>query len=242
MASRTAARLLLLALLMAVPAAAQVEGRYELTRIDGRALPRTSPTEEGVAVKRGSLSLGLDGRFELSMTADTESGERSERIAGTYATVRDTIRFTIDAESRPVMVYQWRRMRDTLTLLDLGHHEYDWVREPMPVAGDPWAPGTWAAVQLNGRTLPAPWPLGEEVTVNEWTFAFGEDGRLTMRWISDMRGAEEAEDTVPYRIEGEKLLVLHDDGTVDDEYVWMLRDGQLRLVDDTGNVYLLARR
>lgn len=244
--------LLILATLAAAPAAAQLEGRWTLSRILDRPLPQRSPTEDGVTIKRASLSLDAAGRFEMSITADGSSGETTQRVAGTYAivfdsihesnVVRDSVYLTSDGGGAPPVRFQWYRMRDTLTLLDERHYDYRWVREPMPVAGDPWTPGAWTTARLNGRALPAAWPMGRHVTVREWTFAFSLDGRLTGDFTSDISGEFRTQIAdYRYRVEGEKLFLLREDGSVDDEFLWTLRDGVLRLVDENGGVYILAR-
>ena len=240
MRSRFAAPLLLLAALAAVPAAAPVEGRYQVVSINGQALPAASPTEDGVTVVRAAFWFERDGAFNLAMTANVAEGPSTQRAGGTYQVAGDSLRVITGDGDEPV-AYRWAIQGDTLRLYDEHRNVYALLREAA-VAGDPWTPGTWKAVQLNGDDLPAPWPLMPDVTVTSLTFAFGADGQATIR-VRATRGGQERndEDTAPYRVEGDRLTVLDEMGDVDEAFAWTLRNGTLRLVDQYGHVYTFTR-
>jgi hypothetical protein len=115
---------------------------------------------------------------------------------------------------------------------------YALAREAV-VASDPWTPGTWNAVQLNGRELPAPWTHISEITATEVTYAFGEDGRVTTRIRSTYQGRERTDhNSAPYHVAGDRLTFRDGAGEVAEAFVWTLRDEKLRLVDLYGHVYL----
>lgn len=241
MRSRFAAPLLLLAALAAVPAAAQVEGRYQVVGINGHALPAASPTEDGVTVVRAAFWFEPDGRATVSMTANVASGLSMRRANGTYVTVRDSLRVTTGRGEPTATAYRWALDGDTLRLYDEHQNVYALLRQAA-IAGEPWAPCSWNAVQVNGQDLPAPWPLSPEVTVTSMTFTFSADGQATVRIVATQDGEESDETaTAPYRVEGDRLTVLDDHGNVDEAFAWTLREGTLRLVDQYGNVYELAR-
>lgn len=240
-----AALLLPLAVLAATPAAAQLEGRWQVIDINGQALPAESPSEEGTIVQDGAFSFGPDGRFSVSLRADTDNqGPATQRMAGTYATRGDTLTLTSEEGSTSVTDFRWIRRGDTLQLYAEHGNVYRLARAPEAASGEAWTPGTWHAVELNGRAMPAPWPFHPDVTMTQVTFTFTANGRATvlLRGRGD-DGDTDDEDTARYRIEGDKLIILdEDDGSVQEEFVWTLRDGRLRLTDDRGNVYTFTRR
>lgn len=245
MRARVVAPLLMLAAFAAAPAAAQLPGRYQLVSINGQALPTPSPTEGGVTVKRALFWFEEDGRYNLSMSGNTRDEEARQHSAGAYVTVRDSVRLMREFDvDETFAAYRWVRQGDTLHLYDEHENVYRLVRDNAADASEPWSPGTWTAVQLNGRAMPAPWPSDPESIMTEVTFIFTAGGRATTRLRGGTPGdPEEDEDSYRYRVAGDKVLFLdEDDGEVDDELVWSLRDGTLQLTDDRGNVYTLRRR
>jgi hypothetical protein len=240
MRSRFAAPLLLLAALAAVPAAAQVEGRYQLVGINGHALPAPSPTEDGVTVTRAAFWFERDGRASVGITASASDGPAAQRTAGAYVADGDSLRLTTDDGDGPV-TYGWARQGDTLRLYDEQQNVYVLLREPA-VASDPWTPGTWNAVQVNGQALPTPWPHIPDVTVTDMTFTFGGDGQATIRRRAT-RGGEAKDEavTAAYEVRDDRLVFLDGRGGVDEAFAWTLQDGTLRLMDQYGHVYTLTR-
>lgn len=231
---------LLLPVLAAVPAAAQVEGRYQIVSINGQPLPAPSPTEEGVTVTGSRFWFDDDGRYTVSLRANTPEGEDVEEEGGAYTTAGDSLLLS-EGEDVPPLVFRWARQGDTLRISDQDGNAYALLREA-PAASDSWTPGAWNAVQLNGQALPAPWPPSPDVTVTDLAFAFDAGGGATVR-IRGARSGEsrDDEDTAPYRVEGDELHILDDLGEVDEKFSWTLRDGTLRLVDIRGHVYTLER-
>lgn len=237
MRSRLAAPLPLLAALAAVPAAAQVEGRYDVVSVNGHALPTTSPMQSWVTVIRASYWFE-EGRANTSMTSSASGYVSAQRLGGTYVTVRDSLYLVSESGADTTARFRWDRQGDTLRLYDRHENVYALVREAA-AASDPWTRGTWNAVQLNGRDLPAPAPHNPEATVANMTFAFGDDGRVTVRVGSTYDGRQRTDqNSAPYRVAGDKLSFLDGTGAVVEEFVWTLRDGRLRLVDLYGHVYV----
>lgn len=239
---RFSAPLLLLTALAAVPAAAQVEGRYELVSLNGHALPAESPTETGVMLRRALFWFGPDGHFNVSMTAQTGQGEASQQAAGTYQVVADSLRITGEDGASPMVAYRWMLEGDTLRLHDDGENEYRLVRQAAVAAGEPWSPGTWQAVQLNGHDMPAPWPLEPQLTVTALSFVFTADGQASVRMAATMQGQSgEQEESARYTVTGDRLTILDEDGSVDEEFAWTIRGGRLQLVDANGYTYTFTR-
>ncbi|HEX6037308.1 hypothetical protein [Longimicrobium sp.] len=229
--------LLLLAALAAVPAAAQVEGRYDVVSINGRALPTPSPMQRWVTIDRAAYWFE-DGHVNMSQRSTSSDGQSAQRVGGTYVTVRDSL-YVLDESGRDTLArFCWERQGDTLRLHDRSANVYQLAREAV-VAGDPWSGGAWNAVQLNGRDLPAPWTHISDITAMEVAYAFGDDGRVTMRIRSTYEGRERTtHNSAPYRVEGDRLTFFDGDGEVAESFVWTLRDSRLRLVDLYGHVYL----
>jgi hypothetical protein len=241
MRSRLLAPLLLLAALAAAPAAAQVEGSYRLVGINNRALPATSDAE-GVLVHGGSISFGYDGRFTLSLSPRADGS--GERMAGTYAIAGDTLRLVPEGAGADPVESRWRRRADTLVVFH-DRDRYEWVREAATApSAEAWAPASWQLVEVNGNPLPTRWPSGFSMTVTRLTLAFTAGGRVSLRMfgVRDSGGSIEEEDETRYRVAGDKLLFLDEDGDPDEEWIWRLEGGRLRLADDMGNAYTFTRR
>lgn len=237
MRSRFAAPLLLLlAALAAVPAAAQVQGRYRMVSINGQALPAASPMQRRITFVSSVFWFDRDGYASMATEWNTPDGPSVQRVVGTYATARDSLRF-IHETGETVAEFRWVRQGDTLRLYDRQENVFALSREA-DVASDPWTPGTWNAVQVNGHGLPAPWH-DPETTLTGMTYAFGADGQVTVR-VRTSRGGQErnVQAPSPYRIEGDRLTVPN--GLEGEVFAWTLRDGTLRLADPYGRVYLFV--
>lgn len=232
--------LLALAGLAAAPAAAQLEGRYELASINGHALPAESPTEPGVSVKRGGYWFHADGRFTVAVTVDMHEDENTQVASGTYVAVRDSLRLTIRDEE--AVAFRWARDGEALRLYDEQENEYRLVRQAPAAAGEPWSPGTWNAVRMNGQALPAPWARHPQLTLARLSFTFTGDGQAIARIAGTMEGEPmDEEDKARYTVVGDRLTILDEDGSVDEEYVWTIHDGTLQVVDARGHTYTLTR-
>jgi hypothetical protein len=235
---------LLLAAFAAVPATAQVEGRWQMASINGNALPTAMPSEDGPLITRGSFAFGPDGRFSISISADTKNkGRATQGMAGTYTTRGDTLTLTGEVGWSSVNDLRWVRRGDTLQLYAEDEEVYHLVREPEAARGESWTPGTWHAAQLNGRELPAPWLDDPDITITHMVVTLTAAGRLNLRMRGVVQGETiEEESSAPYSVTGDKLAFLDEgDGTVEDEFVWTLGDGTLRLVDENGHVYTFVR-
>jgi hypothetical protein len=241
MRSRFIAPLLLLAALAAAPAAAQVEGSYRLDAINTQPLPAPSYAEPNVAVHGGSLTFGYDGRFTLSLSPRADG--TGEQLAGTYEIGHDSLRF-MPQGADPILSW-WRRRGDTLVVFH-DRDRYQWVREFVTTpSAEPWTPGTWQLVEVNGLPLPAKWPQGFSVIMHRLTYTFTARGRASIHMVgvSEESGeAIEEEDSARYRVIGDKLVFLDDEGEPNGESIWRIENGRLRMSDDMGNVYVLTRR
>jgi len=216
-----------------------------LVSINGQALPVASPTYRWVTVTRALFWFEEDGRYNMAMSGDTESeGPARQHSAGAYVVVRDSVRLMREFGEGTFARYRWVRLGDTLHLYDEEENVYRLLRDNAAAASEPWSPGTWTAVQLNGHDMPAPWPAEPEVTMTEVTFIFTAGGRATVRLRGGTPGDPDVDvDTHWYQVAGDKILFRDErDGEVDDELVWSLRNGTLQLTDDRGNVYTLTRR
>jgi hypothetical protein len=244
MRARLIAPLLLLAAFAATPAAAQLPGRYQVVSINGQPLPVAWPAVRWVTVTRALFWFEEDGRYNFAMSGDTETeGPARQRVAGTYAAVRDSVRLMREFGDVTFAEYRWVRQGDTLHLYDGEENAYRLLRDNAADTSDPWSPGTWTAVQLDGRDMPAPWPRSPETMTTEVTFTFTAGGRGTRRIREESQGETgEGEYTFRYRTTGDKLLLVDQYDEVVEEFAWSLRDGTLRLTDERGHVYTLRRR
>lgn len=121
MRSPIALLLLALATLAAAPAAAQVEGTYELVQINGRALPTPSPAEENVVMHGATLALSEDGRFLMQARAGTaDAAEPQEAEArGTWTVTGDSLALTPDdGGADDALHFRWTLEDGALTLYD----------------------------------------------------------------------------------------------------------------------------
>lgn len=243
MRSRFIAPLLLLAALAAAPAAAQVEGSYRLDAINTRPLPAASYAEPNVAVHGGSLTFGYDGRFTLSLSPRADG--TGEQLAGTYEIGHDSLRLMPQGAGADPVLSWWRRRGDTLVVFH-DRDRYQWVRELVTTpSAEPWTPGTWQLVEVNGQPLPATWPQGFSVIMHRLTYTFTARGRASIHMVGvseDSGEAIEEEDSARYRVTGDKLVFLDDEGEPNGESIWRIENGRLRMSDDMGNVYVLTRR
>jgi len=84
-----------------LPQQSPVAGRYELYRINGKPLPQLN---DHISIRSGSLTLGLDDRFEATVVLYVvEPGRRTIdtlHASGTWAMRGDTA---------VVLTYRWRR-------------------------------------------------------------------------------------------------------------------------------------
>jgi hypothetical protein len=236
-----AALLLVLAAFVSTPAAAQLEGSYELTQVNGQALPTASPTETTFTLRSMTLVLKADGQYEMEITGfhTASSTPLAVDLTGAYRVEGDGLALHPDQTTHAQPAdFRWA-VDDggTLTLTDDQDHRFTFTR---PGSGEAWSPGTWNAVAINGHALPAPWPLQPQVTITQLSFAFTGDGQATVR-MAGTRGGEALDEqaTAPrYTVTGDRLTILDEDGSVDEEFAWTLRDGTLRLVDEHGHVYV----
>jgi hypothetical protein len=245
MRARRIAPLLLLVAFAAAPAAAQVEGSFALAQINGQPLPSASPTETNIIIDEMALRLGTDARYTMGFRVHrdgTDSPFQAE-ANGTYRIEGDRLIFQPDDGSmgEPV-TYRWARDGETLRLYDEQQNEFRMVRQAVAAAGEPWSPGNWNTVRVNGHNLPTPWPLHPQITLTQLSFTFTADGQATAR-ISGSTGAEplSEEDVARYTVAGDRLTILDEGGSVDEEFAWTIHDGTLQLVDVRGHTYTLAR-
>ena len=109
------------ACLAAAPAAAQVEGRYELVQINGHALPAPSPTEDDVIIHRAALALMADGRFlmQAQASAGDDAEPRESEARGTWTVTGDSLALTPeDGGADDALLFRWTLEDGTLTLVD----------------------------------------------------------------------------------------------------------------------------
>lgn len=235
--------LLVLATGVAVPAAAQVEGSFVLARINGQPLPSASPTETNVIINEMALRTGADARYamEFRVRRDGDDSAFHADASGTYRIEGDQLSLQPDAESagEPV-TYRWELSGDVLRLYDEQENEYHFVRETA-AAGEPWSPGAWTAVRMNGQPLPAPWPTEPRLIITQLSFEFTGDGRAIARLMGTLAGkATEEVNRGRYRIDGDRLIILDDDGAVDETFGWTRGEGTLVLVDKHAYTYTLV--
>ena len=237
MRSRFLAPLLLLAGLAAVPAAAQVEGRFNVVTINGQALPVRSPLQRHVTILCASYWFE-EGKTNTATTTDVSGYVSARRVGGPYVIAGDSLYVLDETEPDTIARFRWELDGDGLRLYDGRQNVLQLTREPV-VASEPWRPGTWNAVQLNGQELPTRAPHNSEVTVLNMTYAFDADGNIIMQIRSTYEGRERTHhNTTSYRVEGDRLSFFDREGEVAEGFVWTLRDGTLRLVDLYGHRYV----
>jgi hypothetical protein len=127
---RTLARLAVVALaacMAAQPAAAQMEGSYDLVEINGQAIPAPSPSEEGVVMHGIVLQLMPDGRFSMRFRAawEGELPELEQEFQGTFAVTADTLALTAEnLEETRTIHFRFTLADGTLRLYDEHEDEY----------------------------------------------------------------------------------------------------------------------
>jgi hypothetical protein len=85
------------------PAPQPITGGYQLTSVDGKAVPMASPTESGLTVQSATLEL-TDGKFVLQMQAIPQSGTPMSRtVQGSYATTDGALTFTPEMGEHPTL-------------------------------------------------------------------------------------------------------------------------------------------
>jgi hypothetical protein len=123
--------LTLLALAPAVPAAAQVEGAYTLTQLEGRVLPAPSPDEDNVTVHAAALLLGEDGGYTFALQTSMGDHVRIEhrQATGTYRVEGDTLFLEMDDGSEPVPLVYALEEDGRLTLRVPAGYAYTFQRQ-----------------------------------------------------------------------------------------------------------------
>jgi hypothetical protein len=245
----TRSRLLLLLPLAlpctALPAAAQVEGSYQLLRVDGRALPAPSPTEEGVTLHGGAFTFQADGRFSLRAraTAATETEPRGESLAGRWAASGDSLTLT-PANGGGLIGFRWMRAGDTLRIYDRG---YEYTFGPAAAQIPAALPGSYRLARINGQPLPAPSPGEPSISVQEITVTLRPDGGYAMHLRAVGPGGEAVgpfDFQGRYQVDGD-VLALHPDAdspAEPGEFRFTLADGALRWRDRAGDEFIFERR
>jgi hypothetical protein len=121
---RPLTRLLLFAaaVLVAAPAAAQVDGTYALVQVDGQPLPTASPAEDNVVVQGASFRFQPDGSFTGYVQAGNGHALDSRHdVAGTFTVDGDTLSLTERGHQGQV-TFRWTQEDGRLNLVDeLGH-------------------------------------------------------------------------------------------------------------------------
>lgn len=243
--------LMVLAAFTAVPAAAQVDGTWILLQVNDIPMQAQTVDEDGTVMEGVTVRLDTGGRYSFRVrTRSTGGGEPGGlEITGTYEVAGDQLRLQPDeGMAADPMAFRWQLRDGTLLLVNDDDDAYTFARQEPVVAeaaaaaaGEPWPPGTWNAVRINGQPIPAPWPQEPGLTITRLSFEFTEDGEATARLAGTIAG-ETAEEVNRgrYRIEGARLIILDDEGAVDEEFGWRLGDGTLVLVDKHGHTYTLA--
>lgn len=239
----TALLIAVTAALAAAPAAAQLQGGYALSQINDQPLPSASPTETNVIIDEMALRLGADARYTMRFRVHRDGTDSpfEATSAGTYRVEGDRLALQPDEGSagEPV-TYRWAQDTGVLRLYDDQENEYRFARQAV-AAGEPWSPGSWNTVLINGQPLPTPFPLEPQLTITQLSFEFTEDGQAIARMAGTLGGESgDEENRGRYRVDGDRLVILDDEGAVDEEFGWTRGDGMLVLVDQRGHTYTLA--
>jgi hypothetical protein len=237
--------LLALATGVSVPAAAQPEGSFALAQINDQPLPAASPAETNIIIDEMALRLGADARYTMRFRVRRDGTDSPFEVeaGGTYRSEGDQLSLRPDEGSvgEPV-TYRWAVDGEVLRLIDEREDEYRFVRQAAAAASEPWSPGTWRAARLNGRELPAPWPVQPQLTIADLVFVFTEDGQASV-YLVGTAGSESVDEEARarYAVTGDRLTILDEDGSTDEEYVWTLRGESLELRDLRGDTYTFTR-
>lgn len=116
----------------AEPAAAQMDGSYDMVGINSQPLPVLSPGEDGVLVHKAVLLLMPDGRFFMRARANVDDSPEpvEEKIEGTYSVTDDSLALTPDdTASNGEMRFRFTFAEDTLRLYNAEGHEYTFRRQ-----------------------------------------------------------------------------------------------------------------
>jgi hypothetical protein len=237
--------LLVLATAVSAPAAAQPEGSFALAQINDQPLPAASPAETNIIIQEMDLRLGAAARYTMRFRVRRDGTDASFQVeaSGTYRSEGDQLSLRPDEGSvgEPV-TYRWVWDGEMLRLIDEREDEYRFVRRVAAAAGEPWSPGTWRAVRLNGREFPAPWPVQPQLTIADLVFVFTEDGQTSVRLVGTEEGESVDEEArARYAVTGDRLTILDEDGSTDEEYAWTLRGESLELRDLRGDTYTFTR-
>jgi hypothetical protein len=94
----------LASLVPAAPAAAQVDGSYTLTHLEGQPVPAPSPDEDNVTVHAAALVLAEDGRytFQLSASGAAQTSPETHQSTGSYRVEGDTLFLEMDDTGEPI--------------------------------------------------------------------------------------------------------------------------------------------
>jgi len=101
-------------------------GSFALIRLNARDLPAESPTEPGVTVERGTLTLEADGRFTMELAARTGAQTAStQTVRGTYSAQGDELALLPDgAPEEAALRFTYSADRVGLRLRDERGNEY----------------------------------------------------------------------------------------------------------------------
>lgn len=111
----------------APPAAAQMEGSYDLMEINGQAVPVPSPGEDGVVMSKMSLVLTPEGRFVLQFAVEVAGFPQriEEVVEGTFTVAGDTLAITSqNREDVSTVHFRFALADGTLRLYDYRDDEY----------------------------------------------------------------------------------------------------------------------
>ena len=125
MRSLLAALLILLAACFAVPAAAQVEGTWELVHINGDSLPAASPSEVNLIIEGMTWTLGAEKQLKLEIRFRITAADEeitSAQFDGTYRVEED--RLFASLEGTEPSEFRWTLREGTLRLTDDRKDEY----------------------------------------------------------------------------------------------------------------------
>ncbi len=105
-------------------------GSWKMMAMGARALPAESPTEPGVTVTDGNMTLDRGGRFEMRLQARlaTRPGAADRSIAGNYELRRDSLIMIPDGEPEGTMRFRFVENGGRLVLQDERGSAFEFVR------------------------------------------------------------------------------------------------------------------